>query len=226
MMVRTGGRRFVALAAVLGCAFGVAAPADAQLFWQSPNFAGAPVTGDEANVVIPLPDATDAEKRANIVWTLRAGLNVAALQCQFAPSLMTVPNYNGFLTHHGKELNEDYKTLDGYFKRMAPKGTSVAAVGAAFDQYTTRTYNSFSTLNAQLGYCQTASSIGEQALLTPKGGLAEIARNRLREFRNSLTPVGDLIYTSHVQMASAVVPGYAPDCFDGKGRLKKRCLND
>ena len=225
-MVRTGGRRFVALAVFLGGAVAGSTPAGAQLFWQSPNFAGAPVTGDEATVVIPLPGATDAEKRANIVWTLRAGLNVAALQCQFAPSLMTVPNYNGFLTHHARELNEDYKTLGAYFKRMAPKGTSAAAVGTAFDQYTTRTYNSFSTLNAQIGFCQTASNVGEGALMTPKGGLADLARNRLREMRNSLTPVGDLIYTSHVQMASAVVPGYAPDCFDGKGRLKKRCLKE
>jgi hypothetical protein len=227
-MVRASGRRFLALAAAaLGGAIGGSAPADAQLFWQSPNFKGAPVTGDEPTVVIPLPSATDAEKRANIVWTLRAGLNVAALQCQFAPSLMTVPNYNGFLSHHGKELNEDYKALGGYFKRMAPKGTSVAAVGAAFDQYTTRTYNSFSTLNAQIGFCQTASQVGEQALMTPKGALSDLARDRLREMRNSLTPVGDLIYTSrNPQMASAAVPGYAPTCFDGKGRLKKKCLAD
>jgi hypothetical protein len=222
-MARWGGRRIAAMTA-LGLAF--AGPADAQLFWQSPNFAGAPVTGDEANVVIPLPQATDAEKRANIVWTLRAGLNVAALQCQFAPSLMSVDNYNSFLTHHAKELNEDYKTLGAYFKRMAPKGTSVAAVGAAFDQYTTRTYNSFSTLNAQIGFCQTASNVGEQAVMTPKGSLVEIARTRLRELRNSLTPMGDLIYTQHQQFASAVVPGYAPECFDTKGRLKKKCLKD
>lgn len=204
----------------------LAAPADAQLFWQSPNFAGAPVTGDEPTVVVPLPGATDAEKRANIVWTLRAGLNVAALQCQFAPSLMTVPNYNGFLTQHARELNEDYKALGAYFKRMAPKGTSAAAIGAAFDQYTTRTYNSFSTLNAQIGFCQTAANVGEQALMTAKGSLIDVARDRLRELRNSLTPTGDLIYTAHAEMAAAAVPGYAPECFDSKGRLKKKCLKD
>lgn len=208
-------------------ATGLAAPVAAQLFWQSPNFAGAPVAGDETNIVIPLPGATDEEKRANIVWTLRAGLNVAALQCQFAPSLMTVGNYNGMLTHHGKELNADYKTLGNYFKRMAAKGTSAAAIGAAFDQYTTRTYNSFSTLNAQIGFCQTAASVGEQALMTPKGALIDTARGRLRELRNSLTPVGDLIYQGRTPtLASAAVPGYAPECFDRKGQLRKKCLTD
>ena len=223
MMAGVSGRRLGLLALV---AAGVAsAPAAAQLFWRSPNFTGAPVTGDDANVGIPLPDATDAEKRANVVWTLRAGLNVAALQCEFAPSLMTRLNYNGAITHHSKELNDDYKLLGAYFKRMAPKGTSAAAIAAAFDQYTTRTYNSVSTLNAQRGFCQTAAAIGEQALMSPKGGLATIARNRLREFRNSLTPSGDLITTAaQPQFQPVAVPGYAPECFDSKGRLKKKCL--
>ncbi|USI72248.1 hypothetical protein [Sphingomonas morindae] len=223
-MTMTGalGRQLLVLAS-LGLA--AATPAAAQLFWHSPDFRGAPVTGDEPQVVIPLPGATDAEKRANIVWTLRAGLNVAALQCQFAPSLMTVNNYNGMLSHHAKELTEDYKLLGGYFKRMAPKGTSAAAIGAAFDQYTTRTYNSFSTLNAQLGFCQTASNIGEQAILTPKKKLADVARLRLREFRNSLTPVGDLILQQgQPQLQAAAVPDFPPDCYDKKGQLKKKCL--
>lgn len=209
-------------AAVLACA--VAVPVSAQMFWKSPDFRGQPVEGTEAGVVIPLPGATNAEVAANLVWTLRAGLNVAALQCQFAPSLMTVGNYNDLLKHHGKELNTDYKALQAYFARTV-KGTP-AAKAAAFDRYTTSTYNSFSTLNGQLGFCQTAASIGEQALMTPKGKLVATARERLREFRNSLAPNADDINRLQQQyvFADTAVPGYAPDCFDSKGRVKKRCL--
>lgn len=220
-MVRGFGRG-LGLVACMGLG---AAPASAQMFWHSPDFRGAPVTGDEPQIVIPLPGATDAEKAANIVWTMRAGLNVAALQCEFAPSLMTRMNYNGTITHHKKELNDDYVRLGNYFKRMAPKGTSAAAIASAFDQYTTRTYNSFSTLNAQLGFCQTAATIGEAALMTPKGQLGTLARARLAEFRNSLKPIGDLIYQSSPPVMQPVaVPDLPPNCYDKKGEIKKKCL--
>ena len=223
-MMRGWKRRAAVLA---GLGLTLSSPLGAQLYWHSPDFRGAPVVGDEPTIVIPLPGATEIEKRANTVWTLRAGLNVAALQCQFAPSLMAVPNYNAVISHHSKELAGDYKALNDYFKRMAPKGASVAAINVALDQYTTRTYNSFSTLNAQMSFCQVAASIGEQALLTPKGSLAAIARDRLREFRNALKPSGDLIYAQgQPQLAAAAVPDFPPDCYDRKGTLKKKCLTN
>ncbi len=223
-MLRGWSRRAAVLA---GLGIAASSPLGAQMYWKSPDFRGAPVIGDEPTIVIPLPGATEAEKRANTVWTLRAGLNVAALQCQFAPSLMVVPNYNAILTHHSRELAGDYKALNEYFKRMAPRGANLAAINAALDQYTTRTYNSFSTLNAQLSFCQVAGSIGEQALLTPKGNLATIARDRLREFRNALKPTGDLIYAQgQPRLAAAAVPDFPPECYDRKGTLKKKCLSD
>lgn len=205
---------------------GSAMPATAQLFFKSPDFSGAPVTGDEPTVLIPLANATAAEKNADVVWTMRAGLNFAALQCQFAGSLRTVDNYNRFLQHHSKELQTDYKMLQTYFKRTAPKGTSAAAIAVTFDRYNTRTYNSFSTVNAQIGFCQTASRIGSAALMTPKGQLDELARNRLRELRNSLTPRGDMINVSPAWLSynTEQVPGFAPDCYDRKGQLKSKCL--
>ena len=86
-----GSRRVAA--AMMGFAMAASAPASAQLFWKTPDFRGAPVQGTEPGVMIPLPGATRAELNAEIVWTVRAGLNFAALQCQFAPSLMTVDTY-------------------------------------------------------------------------------------------------------------------------------------
>ncbi len=221
------GLRRCALA-LIGLATGVAAtaPASAQLFWKSPDFSGAPVVGNEADVLIPLPNATPAEMNAEVVWTLRAGLNFAALQCQFAPSLMTVSNYNQLITHHAKELAAEYKVLQGYFKRTAKKGASVSSINAAFDNFNTRTYSSFSSVFAQIGFCQTASRIGEAALMQPKGSFQVTAHTRLRELRNSLKPTADGIYVGvpQLQTAGLEMPALAPDCFDRKGEIKKRCL--
>jgi len=214
--------------ALIGLATGMVAavPASAQLFWKTPNFSGGPVTGNEPDVLIPLPGATAAEMNAEVVWTLRAGLNFAALQCQFAPSLMTVANYNQLLGHHSKELAADYKLLQGYFKRSARKGATASQINAAFDNFNTRTYSSFSSVFAQVGFCQTASRIGGAALMQPKGTLQVTAHTRLRELRNSLKPAADGIYVGvpQLQVAGAGLPVLPPGCFDRKGEIKKKCL--
>lgn len=221
------GLRRCALA-LIGLAMGMAAaaPASAQLFWKSPNFSGGPITGTEPDVLIQLPGATAAEMNAEVVWTLRAGLNFAALQCQFAPSLMTVNNYNALLGHHSKELAADYKLLQGYFKRTAKKGATVNQINSAFDNFNTRTYSSFSSVFAQVGFCQTASRIGGAALMQPKGTLEVTAHTRLRELRNSLKPAADGIYVGvqQIQFAGSELPVLPPDCFDKKGEIKTKCL--
>lgn len=225
-MMKFASRRVpVALLCISGL---ISAPASAQLYWKSPDFRGAPVTGTEPGIVIPLPGATPQEINAELVWTLRAGLNFAALQCQFAPSLMTVTNYNQLLTHHSKELAKDYQLLQGYFKRTAKKGSTQNAINAAFDSFNTRSYSSFSTVYAQRGFCQTASRIGQSALMEPKGSLTVTAHDRLRELRNSLTPVNDIDtrYPAPIQMTvSPEVPAFPPNCFDKNGELKKRCMS-
>lgn len=220
-----GSRRIaVALMCIAGT---LSAPASAQLYWKSPDFRGAPVSGADTTVMIPLPGATEAELNAEVVWTMRAGLNFAALQCQFAPSLMTVANYNAMLTHHAKELATNYKTLQGYFKRNAGKGASINAINAAFDSFNTRTYSSFSSVYAQRGFCQDASNIGQAALMTPKGSFKLLAHDRLRELRNSLKPAGDLESTiaPPIQMVDPTVPAFPPTCFDKNGELKKKCMS-
>ena len=63
------------------------------------DFRGAPVTGTSpASAAAARRDA--GRVRAALVWNLRAALNVAALQCQFAPTLLTVDNYNAMLNDH------------------------------------------------------------------------------------------------------------------------------
>ena len=50
-----------------------------------------------ASIAQPCPARRAAEQRAALVWNMRAALNVAALQCQFEPTLLTVPNYKRML---------------------------------------------------------------------------------------------------------------------------------
>lgn len=227
-----------ALAPLLAAA--LAAPSPAYLYWQAPSLKGQPVRGDEPGIAIPLPGATPDEMHANLVLAMRAGLNVAALQCQFAPGLMTVDNYNAVIRQHDGEIDDVMLTLQRYFQRtlFPPKVVKPARGKApakpakakpvpiskpamtAYDQYVTKTYNSFSTLHAQLSFCDTAASIGRQARATLEKHLVDVAIQRMQEFRNSLIPVGDPqlgIYVRPVEIAAL------PDlnCYNKKGKIVK-----
>jgi hypothetical protein len=197
---------------------GMASPASAYLFWYAPNFSGGPVTGAEPGIGLPMPKATEAELKAHLLWNMRAGLNVAALQCQFSPMLMTVSNYNDLLSKNTVELNTAYKALGGYFKRTGgPKWQTT------FDQYTTRTYNGFSTMHAQLGFCETASNIGREARKIGRGGLSQLATIKMQEFRNSLVPAGDMINQRRYYNVNATpLPSFRDSCWK-KNQLKAEC---
>lgn len=193
--------------------------AGAQLFVNNPDFKKGAIEGSDPLVGLPIPGATPAEYRAHLLWNLRAGLNVAALQCQFSPYLRSVDNYNGLLAHHSEELASAYTVLNGYFRRVqGAKGQK------AFDDYTTSTYNNFSTLQAQYGFCQTASSIAKEALTRPKGQFYVTAQNRMRELRSSLVAAYDrgLTYNPY-QIGMPAMPELREECFDKKNRLRKRC---
>jgi hypothetical protein len=166
-----------------------AAPARAQFFFQSPDLRGAPVDGSEPGIVgQALPGATPEEYKAALAWNLRAALNVAALQCQFSPMLLTLDNYNQLLGDHSAELNRQYAVLTKYFLRVnkTPK-----AGQTELDKYGTRVYSGFSTVNAQLTFCQTAGEISHLAVFTPRGSFTTLASERLRQMRNSLVLAGE-----------------------------------
>ena len=210
--------RWMALAIAGLTAIGLAAPASAYLFWYQPNFTGGLVKGDEAGLGLAMPKATPAELQAHMLWNLRAGLNVAALQCQFSPILLTVPNYNDLLRKNTDELLAAQKTLGGYFKRTTGK-----AWQKALDQYTTKTYNGFSTMYAQLGFCETASRIGREARSLHRNKLTPLALSRMREFRNSLVPVGDMMHARRWISVTVQPPSMDKACWTKKGELKAAC---
>ena len=180
------GAKSALLLAAAAIGISCSAPASAQLFLYDPVFPSAPIEPGDPLVGISLPNATPAEARAHLLWNLRAGLNVAALQCQFSPSLRAVDNYNALLAHHSRELAAAYQSLEGYFRRVHGRTGP-----RMFDEYSTSTYNNFSTLQAQLGFCQTAAKIAREALARRKGELNQVATARMRELRGSLVAAYD-----------------------------------
>lgn len=198
-----------------------AGPARAQFFFQSPDLRGQPVTGTEANIVgQALPDATPEEYRAALAWNLRAALNVAALQCQFAPTLMTLDNYNQLLNDHSAELNSQYAVLANYFKRMnkTPK-----AGQTELDKYGTRVYSSFSTVHAQLTFCQTAGEISHLAVFAPRGSFTTLASERLRQLRNSLVLAGEQRFPWGIQPRGPALPRLEDLCWKKGEWNAKKC---
>ena len=207
-------------AAALSAIFFFAAPAQAHGYWVPPNFSGLPISGYEPGMGVPLPNATPAEQSAAIIWNLRAGLNVAALQCAFEPTLRTMQNYNAILTDHNAELATSFKTLTGYFKRVSK---TPAAGQKALDSFGTKTYSGFSTVRAQVGFCYAASRIGRIGLFTPKGRFITFAQEHLRELRNSLTPQGEQQFRIRMPYRLASTPNFAQESCWKKNKYLAHC---
>ena len=218
-------RKLTIRMAAAAIALALPATAQAQLFFTDPNFDRGAVEPGDPVVGIALPGANQAELRAGLLWNLRAGLNVSALQCQFSRYLRSVDNYNAILDHHSEELATAYSTLEGYFRRNA---ANTRAGQRSFDQWNTNTYQNFSTLYGQIGFCQVAADVAKEALARPKGALYEVARGRLREMRSALRPSGDRLF-SDVPGLSALQPmpytlfSSGPNCTGLRGRDLRRC---
>lgn len=193
----------IVITLVAAAGFFGAAPASAQFFFKSADLSGPSVTGSEPGITGPeLPQASPEELRAALVWNLRAALNVAALQCQFEPTLLTLNNYNALLTDHNHELKSSYDMLERYFVRNASNRREGVT---ELDKFGTRVYSGFSTVSAQLTFCQTAASIAHDAIYTKAGNLGDLAKSRMRELRNSLVPFGEQAFPPH-QGASIPMP--------------------
>lgn len=166
-----------------------AAPASAQFFLKPADLSGPRVTGEEPGMTGPaMPGATSTELSAALVWNLRAALNVAALQCDFEPTLLARENYNAFLKDHDAELDQSMVVLDKYFFRVT-KNKKAGQV--ELDKFLTRVYSGFSTVGGQRSFCQTAASIGHDAVFARRGQIYDLAHNRMRELRASLAPWGE-----------------------------------
>jgi hypothetical protein len=201
----------------------VSVPASAQFFLKSANLEGPRVTGAEPGMIGPaLPGASPSELRAALVWNLRAALNVAALQCQFEPTLLTLGNYNAILKDHAVELTESYGTLEKYFTRA----NNNKKVGQTeLDKFGTRVYSGFSTVSGQLSFCQTAAAIGHEALFLRRGEFGELAQARMRELRASLAPWGEQFRrTTSINFPAERIPPFGDNrCWRGGTYQERKC---
>ena len=213
-------RIFLAIAA---CFMGFACgPAQAQFFFRPADLSGAPVTGAEPGILgQTMPEATSEDLRAALVWNLRAALNVAALQCQFEPTLLTLNNYEGVLDKHKAELAASYDRLGAYFRRVE---SDKRAAQSAFDQFGTRIYSGFSTVSAQLTFCEVAGDIGREARFAQKGTLGDVAARRMRELRKSLVPYGEQQFRVPYQAQLPRMPDWQRKrCWRGDVYRADRC---
>lgn len=198
----------------------IAIPANAQVFWLPPDVSGPVLTGYEEGMGVPLPGATVIEQKAAIIWNMRSGLNVAALQCNFDPTLRTLENYNAILSNHSSELKAAFNTLSDYFKRV---NKTKPAGQKALDTFGTRTYSGFSTVGAQLGFCTAAARVSRIALFTPKGRFVTFSEEHLRELRNSLKTQGEQQFRRNPSaMQSVPVPNFDKRCWKGD-KYQSKC---
>jgi hypothetical protein len=122
------------------------------------------------------PAMTSEEKLAESLWKMRAALNVGALQCQFDPALKTVANFNEIAKLHKSELDRSRSTMEGRYRKLYGKG----GLGA-FDKYNTKIWNGFSSVTAQVPFCNKVSEVGAAAIATPSGELSVLANAKLPE---------------------------------------------
>jgi|UniRef100_UPI0035C96D51 hypothetical protein len=211
-------RKLLAITAIAGAAL-AATPVSAQFYFKSHDFSGPPIRGDEPGLPT-LPGATDEEVRANLVWNLRSALNVAALQCQFEPTLLTVENYNVALYNHKDEFKKSFDTIVKYFARTA-KGVKPGQT--AMDRYGTRTYSAFTTVGAQYGFCQTAAIVAADAAYAPRGELYKVAINDMSALRNALVPWGEERFPRRVYIDTRLsLPRLDNACWSGRGEWNAR----
>ncbi len=161
----------------------------------------APVDGMMTPKEVKLRPTTPVEAEANAVWSTRAALNIAALQCQFSPFLATVRNYNDFLRQHADELDRARTTMIAHFKRY-----DATQAQNSFDRYTTQTYNSYSTLDAQYAFCDEAGRAGRTALTVRKGELGRRAAALRDRIRAALIPVSAHAIVQPVDLAPTALP--------------------
>lgn len=203
-------RRLSALAACSASLMLASAPASAQIFWKAPALNNMPATGMEPELGLSVPGANAQELRAALVWNLRAALNVAALQCDFDPTLLTVSNYNATIAHHRAELASAFSTLGSYFQRTAGAGK---AGQNGLDRYGTRIYSSYSAVQAQKAFCNVASRAGREAIFADRGNLYQIAQLRLPDIRRAFADFTDKQFFNPAYNYRTVLPNMKKQCW-------------
>ena len=108
---------------------------------------------------------------AEMIWSLRGGLNVAALQCR---NRSLSDSYNQILKKHRSILNEAYAAEQARYGRIHGR-----AGIARHDADMTRLYNRFANLPNRARYCGDANRLAAELLNLPSERLPSVARRAL-----------------------------------------------
>ncbi len=196
-----------------------ATPATSQVIWQPIDYAGQPISAPDPAFDQIMPSVTTTESSAMLVWHFRSALNLAALQCGFEPTMRTLPNYVALLENHRAELSAAYLTITNYFKR-----TRKAGAQSAQDTFSTRIISRYSTVRGQVGFCEQAGIAGHLAKFAPRGGLAQLARERLPYLRNAQKPFGDQLFAPQAYSGKVTrYPSTDPSCWDKNSMYVTKC---
>lgn len=106
---------------------------------------------------------------AATIWHLRAGLNVAVLQC-VKPGDPAEAGYNAFLAAHKADLSAAFKALESEYR-----GRAGAQWQDAFDDSMTRLYNFYAQPPARTAFCAAAEPLVAQAAATTAATLPAFA---------------------------------------------------
>jgi hypothetical protein len=174
-------------------------------------FLSAGLSAASAAAAPPLEGLQPKELTADQVWTMRAGLNVAALQCQFSPFLMMASYYNSILRQHSDEFTDAFNTMNRYFERI--KGKKIGP--RAFDTYATRSNQSFATFDAQYAFCDAAAALARKALAVRKGQFGAFSAANLPELRASLTNTAQFVSLRQMDW-TGFPPPVPPLCSKGR----------
>lgn len=112
---------------------------------------------------------------SEIVWNLRAGLNVAALSCRGTQRRPVADDYARLLARHRDLLAAAYR------QEQVRQGVT------AFDRQQTRVYNGFANQASPAQFCQAAASVAQRANGLQSAALVTAAPRLLGELRASLT---------------------------------------
>ncbi|WP_164156120.1 hypothetical protein [Sandarakinorhabdus rubra] len=123
----------------------------------------------------------DEAATAEMIWALRGGLNVAALQCG---NRSLSDNYNKILKQHRSILNEAYAAEQArYGKQYGKAGI------ARHDVAMTRLYNRFANLPNRARYCGDAARLSAELLALPSDRLPGVARRALARLDPAAPPI-------------------------------------
>ncbi len=150
-----------------------------------------------ANMMIPVvgPDGKRITVNSNLtpeerLWHMRAGFNVAALNCTSPQHMIIADHYNQFLRTHARGLAAANTAVDRKYR--ASYGS---AAQSTRDRFMTQVYNHFALPPASAQFCDASLLIAQESVTVPTANLTAFGDTSLAR----MDAVFDGFYASYEQ---------------------------